>query len=302
MIDYGRPLEFGIFPVPEASRLDETRHLVALADTAGLDLVAIQDHPYQRRYMDTLSLIAALAATTTRVRFATDVAGLPLRPPAILAKTAATIDLASGGRFELGLGAGSFWEAIEAFGGPRRTPGEAITALEEAIDICRLLWSEQTSVRYDGTHYSLDGAKPGPRPAHDIEIWLGVFGPRALDLLGRKADGWLPSIPRMPIEELGPRHEAIDAAASGAGRDPASIRRLANVNGTITDGPSEGFLHGPQDQWIDQLSMLALEHGVDTFILWSEGDPIEQTHRFAELTPVVREVVTTERARRAADR
>ena len=295
-MDYGRPLEFGIFPVPEAARLGEIRDLVALADERGLDLVGIQDHPYQKRYLDTMSLIAHLAALTKRIRFFTDVVSLPLRPPAVLAKTAATIDLMSGGRFELGLGAGAFWEAIEGYGGPRRTPGESLQALEEAIDISRLLWSDERSVRFEGEHYSLKGIKPGPQPAHPIEIWLGVYGPRAIRLLGRKADGWIPSLPTMPIAELNGKHEVIDEAAVSTGRDPRAIRRLANVSGTITDSESAGFLRGPADQWIDELSGLALDHGIDTFVLWADGDPVEQLNRFADLLPTVREVVAAERS------
>lgn len=296
MKDYGRPLEFGVFPVPEAERIDDIRAQVAAAERAGLDLVGIQDHPYQRRYLDTLALIASLAASSSRIRFFTDVVSLPLRPAPVLAKTAASIDILSGGRFELGLGAGAFWDAIEAYGGERRSPGDAIRALEETIDVCRLLWSDEKTARYDGVHHSLAGAKPGPQPAHSIEIWLGVFGPKALGLLGRKADGWLPSLPGMPVEELNPRHEAIDAAAVAAGRDPAAIRRLANVNGVITDGESGGFLRGPEDQWIDELTSLALNHGIDTFILWSEGEPVRQAEIFAEIAVTVRQIVELERS------
>ena len=78
------------------------------------------------------------------------------------------------------------------------------------------------------------------------------------------------------------------AVSSVAGRDPADIRRLANVRGTITTGDGEGFVHGPPDQWVDQLASLALDHGVDTFILWPDGDPVEQTLRYAELIPTLR--------------
>ena len=287
-MDYGRQLEFGLFPIPLASELAQIYELAEIADRLGLDFVGIQDHPYQRRFLDTYSLIAGLAARTERVRFFADVTSLPLRPPAVLAKTAATIDIMSGGRFELGLGAGSFWEAITAIGGPRRTPGEALQALREAIEVVRLMWSGERSARYAGDHYQLSGVKPGPAPAHDIEIWLGVGGPRALALLGELADGWLPSLPNMPIKTLAAKHAIIDEAADSAGRDPTSIRRLANVNGIITDGPSEGFLRGPHDQWVDQLAGLAVEHGIDTFILWSDGEPLEQARRFAGLIPHVR--------------
>src|SRR5256885_8757427 len=118
-------VELGVFVIPDASGRDAVAEQVTLADRLGLDLVGIQDHPYQRRFLETLSLLAFLAAGTERVRLFPDVANLPLRQPAVLAKEAATIDLLSGRRFELGLGAGAFWEAIGAMGGPGRSPGGA---------------------------------------------------------------------------------------------------------------------------------------------------------------------------------
>ena len=286
--DYGRTVSFGIFPIPDAAQLDMLWEAVRIADAEGLDLVGIQDHPYQRRFVDTFALLAAVAVRTQRLTVFPDVASLPLRPPPVLAKTAATIDLLSGGRFELGLGAGAFWEAITAMGGPARTPGESLQALREAIEVIRLMWSSDGSLRYDGEHYQLAGVKPGPSPAHDIGIWLGVYGPRALRLLGETADGWLPSIPRMPIEDLAPKHAIIDEAATAAGRRPKDIRRLANVNGVISDGESAGYLRGPPDQWVDELSDLVETHGLDSFILWPDRDIPEQTARFAEVAERVR--------------
>ncbi len=289
MTGSGQPPSFGIFPIPDAGQLDILWEAVRIADAEGLDLVGIQDHPYQRRFVDTFALLAAVAARTERLTVFPDVACLPLRPPAMLAKTAVTIDGLSGGRFELGLGAGAFWEAIAAMGGPSRSPGESLQALAEAIDVIRLMWSEERAVRYEGTHYRLSGVKPGPPPAHDIGIWLGVYGPRALRLLGEKADGWVPSIPRMPVEELVPKHTIIDEAARAAGRRPEDIRRICNVNGVITDGPSEGFLRGPADQWVDELSDLVGEHRVDGFVLWPDGDMIDQTARFTAIARRVRD-------------
>src|SRR5687768_9843514 len=105
--DLGRPLEFGLSLVPEAANLDEIRALARRADELGLDLVGIQDHPYQWRFLDTWMLMAVLLAETKRLRVFPDVANLPLRPPALLAKQSASLDVMSAGRFELGLGAGS---------------------------------------------------------------------------------------------------------------------------------------------------------------------------------------------------
>ncbi|GIF70295.1 N5,N10-methylene tetrahydromethanopterin reductase [Asanoa ishikariensis] len=292
MPDFGRDLSFGSFLVPDASHplLATAREI----EERGLDWIGVQDHPYQRRYVDTFTLLSAIAAATTRVGVFPDVANLPLRPPAMMAKAAASIDLLSGGRFELGLGAGAFWDAIEAYGGPRRAPGESLDALEEAIAVIRLVWSGQRNLRFDGRHYRLAGAHSGPLPAHDIGIWLGVYGPRALALAGRLADGWVPSL-REEITPIATAAARLDEAAAEAGRNPADIRRVLNVNGRITDGAREGLLRGPVDQWVDELTDLALGYGFDTFLYWGEGP--EQLPRFAEeVVPAVRAQVTSERA------
>jgi alkanesulfonate monooxygenase SsuD/methylene tetrahydromethanopterin reductase-like flavin-dependent oxidoreductase (luciferase family) len=284
------PPQFGIFLIPEAEDASKTLELAVKAERLGLDLIGIQDHPYQRRFLDTWSLLPFIAARTERIRLTPDVANLPLRPPAVMAKAAASIDLLSNGRFELGLGAGGFWDAIAAMGGPRRSGKEAVDALEEAIAVIRLMWSSERTISFEGEHYRLGGVHPGPQPAHPIGIWLGAYGPRMMRVAGRLADGWLPSVPRLPLEEIPPRQRAIDEAARAAGRDPADIRRLANVSGVITDGPSEGFLRGPAAQWIDDLRRLREEYGFDSFIFWGEGETEEQLERFAQdVVPAVRE-------------
>src|SRR5438067_10876144 len=145
--------------------MNPTRALdvAAIADEVGFDLIGVQDHPYQWRFFDTMTLLTAMAMRTHRITLFPDVASLPMRPPAVLAKAAASLDVLSGGRFELGLGAGGLPDVIAGFGGPRRAPGESVEALEEAIDVIRLLWSEERSVSFDGKHYRLDDARPGPR-------------------------------------------------------------------------------------------------------------------------------------------
>jgi alkanesulfonate monooxygenase SsuD/methylene tetrahydromethanopterin reductase-like flavin-dependent oxidoreductase (luciferase family) len=284
------PLQLGLFVVPDAEDVERTLALVATADDVGLDLVGVQDHPYQRRFLDTWTLLAFLAARTERIRLVSDVANLPLRPPAVLAKSAASLDVLSGGRFELGLGAGGFAEAIAAIGGPERSRKESVDALEEAIAVIRLMWSGERSVSFEGRHYRLRGVHPGPQPPHPIGIWLGAYGPRMVRLVGRLADGWLPSVPRMAPEDLLVRQQWIDEAASAAGRDPAAIVRIANVNGTITDGDREGYLRGPAEQWVQQLSELRERYRFDGFLFWGDGDPRDQLGRFAEdVAPRLRE-------------
>lgn len=296
MPDYGHELYFGSFITPANSDPQQVVAAAVAAERVGLDLVTVQDHPYQPRFLDAWTLLSYLAASTQRVRLAGNVLNLPLRPPAVLARAVASLDLLSGGRVELGLGAGAFWDAIEAMGGRRLSPGQAVDALSESIDIIRGVWdvTNRERLQVPGKHYQLDGAKRGPAPAHPVEIWLGAYQPRMLRLTGRKADGWLPSIGRMSTQDIGRANDVIDEAAASAGRDPGQIRRLANVPGQF--GPrSDQLLSGPVEQWVEQLTSLALEHGFSTFIL--AGDDISAYDRIGhEVIPAVREAVAAERA------
>jgi alkanesulfonate monooxygenase SsuD/methylene tetrahydromethanopterin reductase-like flavin-dependent oxidoreductase (luciferase family) len=286
---YGRPLEFGVFVVPTSADLALAREQAATADELGLDLIGIQDHPYQWRYLETWALIADLLARTERVRVFPDVANLPLRGPAMIAKQAASLDVLSDGRFELGLGAGAFWEPIRAMGGPVRSGGEALKALEEAMHIIRLFWSGERTIGFDGEHYSVRGLHPGPPPAHPIGIWLGVGKPKALALTGRLADGWVPSLSWATPELVPDMQRRIDETAAAAGRQPSEIRRVLNVNGLITDGPVGELVEGPPDHWVETLTRFAVELGFDTFVLWPSQSPLEQLERFGrEVVPAVR--------------
>jgi alkanesulfonate monooxygenase SsuD/methylene tetrahydromethanopterin reductase-like flavin-dependent oxidoreductase (luciferase family) len=279
---YGRTLEFGLSIVPTTDDLEVARTLARRADELGLDLIGIQDHPYQWRYLETWSLIADLLARTERIRLFPDVANLPLRGPAMIAKQAASLDVLSGGRFELGLGAGAYWDPIAAMGGPVRTGGQALKALEEAMLIIRAFWSGERTISYAGEHYSVKGLHPGPPPVHPIRIWLGVGKARALALVGRLADGWVPSLFWATPELVPAMQERIDTAALEAGRDPAEIRRLYNIGGAIADGPPRGLLDGPPDHWVETLTEFASELGFDTFVFWPEQDPLGQAERFAQ--------------------
>ncbi|GAF42792.1 LLM class flavin-dependent oxidoreductase [Rhodococcus wratislaviensis] len=296
MTDYGRVLQFGVFVTPSVELLANTFEVAALADETGLDLIGVQDHPYQAKFLDCWSLMGTLLARTERVRVFPDVACLPLRPPAVMAKAAASLDVMSGGRFELALGAGAFWEAIGAMGGDVRTPGQAATALEEAVEVLRLMWSGERAVYSEGEHYRLAGVHPGPVPAHRIGIWLGVGGPRLLRALGRSADGWVPSSSYFPPEVLPGMHARIDAGATDAGRDPSSIVRAYNVFGQVSDTPSDTLFHGTVEQWVSQLTELAVETGMDTFVFGTDGDDLTQIRRFtADVAPAVRAAVDQHR-------
>jgi alkanesulfonate monooxygenase SsuD/methylene tetrahydromethanopterin reductase-like flavin-dependent oxidoreductase (luciferase family) len=178
-------------------------------------------------------------------------------------------------------------------GGPRRSPGETVDALEEAIQIIRLFWSGEQAIDYEGRFYSVRGMHPGPPPAHPIGIWLGAYKPRMLALTGRLADGWVPSLPYAPPPEIPGLGERIDEAAAAGGRNPSEIRRIYNVVGEITDdGESGDGLRGTAAQWSEWLTSFAVELGFDALIFWPRGDTVRQVERFAmEVAPAVREAV-----------
>jgi alkanesulfonate monooxygenase SsuD/methylene tetrahydromethanopterin reductase-like flavin-dependent oxidoreductase (luciferase family) len=282
-----RRLLFGLSVVPYADSYAQIVEQVLAAEEGGLDLVGIQDHPYQRRFLDTFLLIADLLARTKRLTFFPDVANLQLRHPAMLAKAAATLDRMSGGRFELGLGAGGFSQAVAGMGGPDRSPKEAVDALEEALPIIRAaldVTEEKRVVRGPGPHYPIPGYPPGPPPAHRVEIWIGAYKPRGLRLIAQRADGWVPSMGYMPPEEFRVAAAYLDKAAIAAGRDPRSIRRIYNISGTITDGErGEGPLDGPVNHWVETLSSWHTDLGVDAFIYWPSDTRSTTVERFAAM-------------------
>jgi alkanesulfonate monooxygenase SsuD/methylene tetrahydromethanopterin reductase-like flavin-dependent oxidoreductase (luciferase family) len=278
-------INLGIFAVPDASDPATTMRTIVTADGAGLDLVGVQDHPYQQRFFDTWTLLSYAAGKTDRVRLVPDVINLPLRLPTLLAKSAASLDVLSGGRVELGIGAGAFWDAIEAMGGARRTPKESVDALEEAIAILRGFWSGERSIRFDGDFYTVRGAKPGPPPVHPIGIWVGAYGPRMLRLTGRLGDGWLPSLGEryMKSEDALRMHAAVDEAAQAAGRNPEEIERAVNVMA----------LEGPTESWADELARIASDLRFSTILVGVPAEePIEFVRRLGEdVAPRLRALV-----------
>jgi alkanesulfonate monooxygenase SsuD/methylene tetrahydromethanopterin reductase-like flavin-dependent oxidoreductase (luciferase family) len=289
--DYGHQLEFGVFLTPDASSGPRVLELAQLAEVLGYDLVTVQDHPYQARHLDAWTLLSAIAARTTAVRVAPNVANLPLRPPAVLAQAVATLDILSDGRAELGLGAGAFWDAVAAVGGPRRTPGEAVQGLEEAIAIIRGAWGlgANRTVDVAGSIYQVKGMHAGPVPLHDVQIWLGALKPRMLRLTGRLADGWLPSLGYVTADRLGELNAVIDEAAERAGRPAAAVRRMLNVFS------GHEYLRGSSTHMAKRLAALTLEHGTSTFILGSD-DPDELARFAEEVMPAVRDLVDAGRS------
>ena len=266
--------EVGIFVVPSAAGHESVAAQVLAADESGLDYVGVQDHPYQRRFLDTWTLLAYLAARTRRVHLVPDVLNLPLRLPAMIAKAATSLDLLSGGRVEIGLGAGAYWDAIEAMGGPRRTPKESVDAVEEALPILRAYLSGERSVTFAGRIYRVAGAHPGPPPTHAIGVWIGAYGPRMLALTGRLGDGWIPSLGGRFLADgdVAAMHARIDDAARRAGRDPSEIKRVVNLMA----------LEGTPNRWRERLMRVA-DLGFETILVGvPDDDPVPFVWRLAE--------------------
>lgn len=292
--------QFGVSLLPSAQNLENALDLIRLADEAGLDLLAIQDHPYNPEFLDTWTLLTLIGAQTKRIRLVADVSPIALRPPVMLAKAAASLDLMTGGRLEMGLGTGASWDAIESYGGPSLRPGEAVAALREGIEIMRLLWQTPRGrgISYAGEYYSLQGAQAGPAPAHNINIWVGAIGPKMLRLTAELTDGWFAPVsvyvtPQIATES----NKVIDAAAIAAGRDPYDIRRIYNVAGVVLRQETgniranrPGVTVGTPELWVETILSYYRKVGMDTFIFWpSGGDEEQQIRLFAEeVAPAVR--------------
>jgi alkanesulfonate monooxygenase SsuD/methylene tetrahydromethanopterin reductase-like flavin-dependent oxidoreductase (luciferase family) len=213
--------------------------------------------------------MAFVLAKTDRVTVFPDVANLPLRPPRMLAKHAASLDHLSGGRFELGLGAGSFWDGIEAMGGRKLSPRQSVDALEQAIFELRDFWKGEG--KYDG-----------PKPTRDIGIWLGALKPRMLRLTGALADGWVPSQSYLPPEQVPEAMQRVDEAATAEGRDPKQIRRVYNLISDEQPPP-------------EQIADFATELGFDSFI-FSPADTHEVERLAHDVIPAIREEVARRRS------
>jgi alkanesulfonate monooxygenase SsuD/methylene tetrahydromethanopterin reductase-like flavin-dependent oxidoreductase (luciferase family) len=235
-------LTFGL-DMPADVNAGTPAELARAAEALGFDLISVSDHPAGTAPTnETWTMLAFVAAATTRIGLATRVLGVPFRPPAMVAKMAETLDRLSGGRLVLGLGGGASDDEIREFGLPVPTPGEKVTGLAEAVQVIRGLWTEPRFT-FDGARYRTDAADLSPKPVRHIPIWFGTYGPRALELTGRMADGWIPSLGYVPAERLPVLRDAVLAAAERAGRPRDAVTCALNLEVHLDDG-----LRGPQGE------------------------------------------------------
>lgn len=266
------------------------------AEALGFDFVSASDHLHGvSPTYETWTMLAWIAAATSRIGVATRVLGLPYRNPAVLAKMAETFDRLSGGRLILGLGAGASDDEFRGFGLGVRAPRDKVDGLEEAVRIIRGVWT-QPSFTFDGRLYRTDAAALTPKPDRRIPIWLGTFGNRALDVTGRLADGWIPSLSHAPPEQVRVMRTRMLAAAQAAGRDPADITCAYNLQLRVEDQPGSdpSIVSGPPDAVASQLIEFA-EMGFSALnlIVTGPGED-EQRERIArEVIPAVRSATST---------
>ena len=282
---------FGVSIVPSASGRSDPVAEAQRCEELGFDLLSIWDHPHgERPSFETWTLLTWIAARTSRVSLATNVLGLPFRLPALTAKMAESLDRLSNGRLILGLGGGGSNEEFAGIGAPVRRPAEKVQALEEALAVIRGVWTG-SPFTFDGRHYRNDAALVEPKPERPIPIWLGTYGPKALALTGREADGWIPSMGPATPDEATTKIRSVRAAAEGAGRDPDALDYAFNVGVRIGGPPPDDpdrRVAGDPDEVIERLLEL-LEMGFTVLNFWIGGRREEQAERLAaEIIPILR--------------
>lgn len=195
--------------------------IAGAAEEAGFATLLVWDHyslPWGTDTVDAWAFLSYLAAHTSRIRLGTCVTPIPLRPPAQLAKVVSTVDLLSGGRTILGVGAGWHRPEFDAFGS---WDGDGIRVAKtiEGVDLIRRLWTEDT-VDFDGEHYSALGAAIEPKPVATPHppMWFGVRGPRMLRLAAEYGDAWIPTM--ISHEEYSEGMRRLADLREAAGRPP----------------------------------------------------------------------------------
>jgi alkanesulfonate monooxygenase SsuD/methylene tetrahydromethanopterin reductase-like flavin-dependent oxidoreductase (luciferase family) len=265
--------------------------LARVAESGGFDFVSASDHPCGTDpTFETWTMLTWIAASTSRIKVATRVLGVPYRAPAMVAKMAETLDRLSGGRFILGLGGGYSDNEFRAFGLGVPSARDKVDGLAEAIAITRGLWSE-AGFTFAGRLHQVTAADIEPKPGHHIPIWLGTFGDRALAVTGRHADGWIPSLGQVTAAELEVMRAKVLAAARQAGRDPADVTCALNVEVHIGSGASAGggLIAGSPGQVTDSLLSFAAA-GFTAFNFMPVGERYrEQVEQIAaHVLPVLR--------------
>jgi alkanesulfonate monooxygenase SsuD/methylene tetrahydromethanopterin reductase-like flavin-dependent oxidoreductase (luciferase family) len=277
-------LQFGLGVPASAAPGRDPVALARRAEDLGFDFVSTSDHPCgdQPSY-EAWTVLTWIAAATARIKVATRVLGVPYRHPAMVAKMAETLDRLSGGRLILGLGGGHSDAEFRAFGLGVPSPREKVDGLAEALTVIRGLWSGP-GFSFHGTRYQTEAADLEPKPGHHIPVWLGTFGPRALAVTGRLADGWIPSLGYTPAEQLPVMRDRVLAAARSAGRDPAQLTCALNLQVRLggRPGADPGVLAGAPGEVAEQIAGLARAGFTAFNVLPADGSSDDFAERLAQ--------------------
>lgn len=236
-------VEFGIMPWFYLESLARDFRQVVSLEEMGYDAIWTGDHLFVPRYgptFDAFTVLAALAVTTRRARIGSAVALVPLRPPALVAKEATTVDLLSGGRLLLGVGVGGEfpWE-FAACGVETRERGRR---MDEALPLLRRLWRGE-EVSYAGSYFRLERFRLEPLPCQPggPPLWVGGRSRRALRRAALLGDGYMPYL----VSPEGYRQELalLRRWASEAGRDPSAVTPAIFLFVALADSLEEGRAH-----------------------------------------------------------
>lgn len=260
---------FGVHTGPANTTVDELRSLWRRVEELPFDWISVWDHFYaadgvSTNCLDGVVAHTALAMSTTRVRCGSLVYCAGYRHPGVLAKAMATIDQLSGGRCDVGLGAGWLGDEYRAFGIPFPGAGERLDLLEESLRCVRSLLHEGTAT-FGGEHLVMDGAVCDPRPVQDrLPIWVGGGGERrTLRIVAELADGW--NVPFISPEDYARKNRVLDDHCAAVGRDPSAVRRSVNVGcapddaslarqfGDIAEFVRPGVLMGSGQEMVDRI-------------------------------------------------
>lgn len=285
-------LLFGVNVPTSAARGHDPLLLATRAEDLGYDFVSSNDHPCGTSpNYETWTMLCWIAARTSRIKVATRVLGVPYRSPALVAKMAESLDRLSGGRLILGMGGGSADDEFRAFGLRVPTPREKVEGLEEAVRIVRGLWTSP-DFTFAGTHHRTLAANIEPKPGHPIPIWLGTFGKRSLELTGRVADGWIPTLSLAPPEAIPAMRARIEAGARAAGRERDDVAMIYNVEVHVGHDPglAPHVVQGEPEAVAEALRSFA-DLGFSGMNFAFVRAPEEQMYALAnEVLPAVREV------------
>ena len=241
-------LRFGIqagpIDLPYAARRDYWRE----AERLGYDWASVSDHfianpVFGARDTDPWgegwTSLAALAEATERIRIGVMVSSVSFRHPALLAKIAATLDVISDGRLEFGIGAGYLEAEYRMYGIPFPAAGVRLGQLDEALQVCRLLWTEERS-NFSGKYFTLADAVCAPKPIQRPypPIWVGGMGEqKTLRIVAEHADGWN-AFP-LPVPQLQHKLDVLHGHCTAVGRDYNTIQKQLGVNLIVRSDPGE---------------------------------------------------------------